>query len=324
MTKAHDVRAAQRINAIARKRMAEKDASMNDLAVKDDQARAVFSLMPTTFAEAMEFAKMIASTDFVPKDYRDKPGNVLVAVQMGAEVGLKPMQALQNIAVINGRPTIWGDAFWALIKSSPLCEWTRETFDDATMTASCTVKRRNNDAVTRAFSKADAEKARLWGKDGPWTTMPRRMLMFRARSHAGRDAIPEAIKGFDVNLDTLPESERDMGEAEVVTDQREPAFQFQPAHVTRAGHDLRDSGNVEGRARSSDTVDTDTGEVKRSDTDAPNLITASALKMINRQLQDHELTEKFCAHFKVADPSELSMDRVNAAITWIKEQTKSA
>jgi len=159
-------------------------------------AAMVFSLIPKTLNEAMELAKIMADSDLMPKDYRGKPANILVAVQMGLEIGLKPIQAVQNIAVINGRPSLYGDALWALVKSSPLCESTKETFDDATMTATCVIKRRGEEAVTRTFSKADAEKAKLWGKEGPWQGYPKRMLQMRARGFCARDAVPEALKGF--------------------------------------------------------------------------------------------------------------------------------
>ena len=67
-----------------------------------------FSLTPSSLKEAMEYAQIIANSTMVPKNYQGKPGDILVAVQMGAELGLKPIQALQNIAVINGRPSVYG------------------------------------------------------------------------------------------------------------------------------------------------------------------------------------------------------------------------
>jgi len=54
--------------------------------------------------DAMEYAKLISESDLAPKDFKGKPGNVLIAIQYGVEIGLKPMQAIQNISVINGRP----------------------------------------------------------------------------------------------------------------------------------------------------------------------------------------------------------------------------
>lgn len=156
----------------------------------------VFSLAPKSLAEAMEYAKMISDTDMVPKDFKGKPGNVLVAVQMGAELGLPPTQALQNIAVINGRPSLWGDAVLALVTASSECEDIIE--DDDGHQATCTIKRRGKSDVVRTFSAEDAQKAGLAGKQGPWTQYPKRMRQMRARSFAVRDAFPHLLKGIAV------------------------------------------------------------------------------------------------------------------------------
>ena len=61
-------------------------------------------LVPTNFDQLVRFSEMAAQSDLVPRDYKGKPANVMLAVQMGSELGLAPMQALQSIAVINGRP----------------------------------------------------------------------------------------------------------------------------------------------------------------------------------------------------------------------------
>lgn len=278
---------------------------MNQLAVPDP-AESIFSLVPRDLKEAMEFAKLISDTDFIPRDYKGKPGNILVAVQMGAEVGLKPMQSLQNIAVINGRPSIWGDAFWGLILRHPLCEWAREEFSEATMTATCTVKRRGNDPVVRTFSKADAEKARLWSKEGPWTGYPRRMLQMRARGFAGRDAIPEALKGLSIA--EFSQDEKDMGSAERVSDVVERAL---PAGMPLKAEEIR--------ASVAETAPESKPQEETND-DAPALITRSALSVINKKLADKQLHEAFCTHWKIADPAELVMADVNRALQWIDEQ----
>ena len=64
-----------------------------------------FSLTPSSLAEAMEFAGMMSKSSIVPKDYQNNPGNILVAIQWGMEIGLQPLQSMQSIAVINGRPS---------------------------------------------------------------------------------------------------------------------------------------------------------------------------------------------------------------------------
>ena len=78
-----------------------------------------FSLTPTNLQEAVKFAEILAKSTIVPRHYQNKSGDILVAVQMGAELGLKPIQALQNIAVINGKPSVYGDALLALVQNNP-------------------------------------------------------------------------------------------------------------------------------------------------------------------------------------------------------------
>lgn len=164
---------------------------MNELTTPGEPT---FSLSPRNLAEAMEFAKIIASSDMVPKDYVNKPGNVLVAVQTGAELGLKPMQSLQGISVINGRPGIWGDAMWALVISHPEYEDSHEEKTDTGCTI--TLKRRGRSAVVVSFTMDDAKKAGLAGKQGPWQTAPKRMMQMRARAFAARDLFADALKGI--------------------------------------------------------------------------------------------------------------------------------
>lgn len=157
------------------------------------------TLAPSTFAEVLEFAAIAARSAFVPKDYRNHPEDILLAVQLGHEVGLRPMQALQNIAVINGRPAVWGDALPGLCKASPVYEDLLETFeredDPDFLVAVCVAKRHGSTPVTARFSVQDAKRAGLWTKP-IWQNYPRRMLQMRARSFALRDAFPDVLKGL--------------------------------------------------------------------------------------------------------------------------------
>lgn len=156
-----------------------------------------FALQPSTLNEAFEMANMLSASQMVPKHYQGKPQDTLVAMMMGSEIGLNPIQALQNIAVINGKPAIYGDALLALVQSHSAFGGHEESFDEATMTATCTVWRKNDATKhTVTFSKADAEKASLWGKQGPWQSYPKRMLMWRARGYALRDKFADALGGL--------------------------------------------------------------------------------------------------------------------------------
>ncbi len=153
----------------------------------------------STFDDAMRFAKTASDSPFVPKDFRGKPADCMLAIQKGAEVGLQPLESLQSIAVINGRPCIWGDAALALVQASPVCEYVTERTegDGDAMVAICEAKRRGYPAPTVVrFSVADAKKAGLWGKQGPWAQYPARMLALRARGFALRNAFADALRGL--------------------------------------------------------------------------------------------------------------------------------
>ena len=177
--------------------------------------RQQFDLSPQTFDQALTFSKYLADSDLVPKDFKGRPGNCLVAIQWGAELGLKPLQAMQNLAVINGRPALWGDAVIALVRSSPLCEYVVETDDGGT--ATCKVKRRNEPEQVRTFSMDDAKAAGLAGKQGPWAQYPKRMRQMRARAFALRDVFPDVLRGLPVAEEVMDTpTEKHMGQAEVV------------------------------------------------------------------------------------------------------------
>ncbi|WP_269497762.1 hypothetical protein [Castellaniella sp. S9] len=174
-----------------------------------------FSLTPQSLDEAMRFAEILSESTIVPKDFARNPGNILVAIQWGMELGLQPMQAMQNIAVINGRPSLWGDAVLALVRSSPLCEYVRESDDGET--ATCRVKRRGDEEHVSTFSMSDAKTAGLAGKSGPWAQYPKRMRQMRARAFALRDVFTDVLKGIPVTEELMDAAqERDMGAAEQV------------------------------------------------------------------------------------------------------------
>lgn len=169
------------------------------------------SFTPANLTEAIALAKLMSRSELVPKEYRNKPENVLIGMQFAAELGIPPLLGLQNISIINGRASVWGDLFLALIQTSPAYEWHKEYFEgaDDNFGAVCIMKRKGQEQHAVKFSVADAKKAGLWGKDSPWRTSPKRMLQMRARGFAGRDKFSDALKGLiiaeeamDIPVDT--------------------------------------------------------------------------------------------------------------------------
>jgi hypothetical protein len=203
-------------------------------------------LAMTTLDELMRFSEMVAKTDLVPTDFKGHPEKCLVGIQFGAELGMSPMQSLQNICVINGRPSIYGDAALALCKASSICDDVIETMEGAgtpNPVAVCIAIRKGREPVTVRFSVSDAKRAGLYGKAGPWTQYPARMLSLRARGWALRNAFPDLLKGLitseeardiPVRVTVEQQDQRRIGsdlfvEVEVEVDRSEE--QIEPAHI---------------------------------------------------------------------------------------------
>lgn len=180
---------------------------MNDLSARPESAStAIAAFVPRSINELIKFSELLSRSNLVPKDFVGKEADIFVAIQWGMEIGLQPMQALQSIAVINGRPSLWGDAGLALVYGSGLVE----SFEEEIGAESCTcrTKRKGNSKETvRTFTKDDAVKAELWGK-GTYAKYPKRMLQMRARWWALRDAYTDVLRGvhgaeemLDVEID---------------------------------------------------------------------------------------------------------------------------
>nr|WP_321985370.1 recombinase RecT [uncultured Lichenicoccus sp.] len=181
-------------------------------------------LQPQTFQELVRFAEMAASSDLMPPNYKGKPANIMLAVQMGSELGLSPMQAIQNIAVIQGRPAVWGDALLGLVRKDQRCKDVAETLtgEGEARVATCIVKRAGSSDVVRTFSVADARRAGLWDKQGPWKQYPDRMLQMRARGFACRDAFPDVLRGL-ISAEEAADTPRDDFRGVTIQSTAEPA-----------------------------------------------------------------------------------------------------
>lgn len=166
-----------------------------NLAVVQTQNKGL-AFQPNSMKEAMDMADILSRSNLVPKNYKGQSGDILVAMMLGTELRLNPIQSLQNIAVINGKPALWGDSMMALVKNHPKFDGILETFDEETMTAKCIVKRKGDEPCVQLFSMEDAKKANLAGKTGVWQQYPKRMLALRARGFALRNQFADALAGL--------------------------------------------------------------------------------------------------------------------------------
>ena len=140
------------------------------------------------------------------------PEQAYVAIATGMELGLKPMQALRNIIVIQGKPTFSADGAFAVVRNHPEyggIEWIKQDAQEA----SCKITRVSKGGALKetfvgSFSMKEAAAAGLANKDN-WKHFPARMLRARALSFACRDAFPDVLNGL-----YTPEEIREVAESE--------------------------------------------------------------------------------------------------------------
>lgn len=143
--------------------------------------------------ELKELAKTLGPSSLLPSALRGKPADVLVTVMYGNELGLSPMQAIQGIYVVNGRPTLAAQTWLALARRAGHRVKVTEQTDDA-----CTVELERGDTgethVSR-YTYAEAQQAKLSSKD-VWQQHRKAMLLARAVSQGCRFLCPEIALGF--------------------------------------------------------------------------------------------------------------------------------
>ena len=211
---------------------------------------------------AWTLARIIANSDLAPKGLKGKTSDIFILLVHAIELNMPPMTALQGMAVINGRPSMFGDLLLAKIVNDPKCSGFEEYFvnpkgerttfltpedlnHDLTM-AVCVFERVGaKQAIARTFSIAQAKRANLWKKAGPWVEYPDRMLQMRARGRAGRDAFPDVLKGI-----VMAEEARDMPPVEH-TPVADPAREIRRVSETR----LRDFTDKSGDTRPTEVID---------------------------------------------------------------------
>lgn len=151
------------------------------------------------YVEALKaYARILFDGGLCPKGVT-RPEAVAALIEVGRDVGLSATQSVANIAIVNGRPSIFGDAALALVRASGLLESIAESVegDGDEFAAVCVTRRVGvGDQKTTRFSVADAKRAGLWAKKGPWQEYPERMLQFRARGWNLRDNFGDVLMGL--------------------------------------------------------------------------------------------------------------------------------
>jgi hypothetical protein len=164
-------------------------------------------ILPGGYKETMQLAALLHKSGLAPKSL-DTLEKTAVAAMMCLELGRPIMTGIQDMAVINGKCSIYGDAALALVRASGLLEEFEEWNDGIPYTPEwtfyCKMKRKGFPANTGEWSWADADKAGCANpktRDGkqdiysPWSRYPHRMMQFKARNFIMRDLFGDVLKG---------------------------------------------------------------------------------------------------------------------------------
>jgi hypothetical protein len=159
---------------------------------------------PTLLEQKVMYSRWLAKSNLLPIDYRGKPENVLLAVEYGDALGIKPMTAINMINIIQGRPAISSQLMAALVRQAG--HRLRIEVDPVNLIANAMLWRADDPkfAFTSTWDMARAAQAGLAGKDN-WKHYAANMLKARATSEVCRDACPEVLAGIDYTPDELGE-----------------------------------------------------------------------------------------------------------------------
>lgn len=191
--------------------------------------------------QAYRLSQALALASIVPNDLRGKPGNVLAIILYGQDLGMSPMQAIQGIYVVKGKPQLSGTTWLALARRAGHKVRFPETTNER-----CTIEITRSDDPqhphVETYTLEDAVTANLVRiKDGkpfargskgdplPWEQYTRTMIRNRCISNAAKAACPEVALGFAVEGDydyiteaaevAPPEHHGEVVDAEVVTEE---------------------------------------------------------------------------------------------------------
>ena len=180
-----------------------------ELALSSD----VGHIVPTNVDEAIHMARLVVEARLAPSSYNNDPKMITLGIMAALEAGLPPLYGLRQIAIINGRPTIWGDGAMALVQSKNLIGSYRveeigtipvsndlTKWDDSYGFRVTITRRGQQGEYVGEFTVGHAKRAKLWmnAKKAPWMEYPTRMLLNRARAFPLRDGFADALGGIAI------------------------------------------------------------------------------------------------------------------------------
>jgi hypothetical protein len=188
------------------------------------------AIVPRNFAEAQQMCGALARSGLVPRDYIDKPENMIVTVMAGAEIGLPPMASLRLYHIMDSIPRLSAEGIRAVLLSHPEIEYFEpQTGDDKQ--ATWIGKRRGRPEKSATWTVERAKRAGLWdrknrdGSPGNWQKYTEDMLNARASMQLGRMIAPDIVAGMVSREEAM---DGDFIQADATERKEQPAFVAPP------------------------------------------------------------------------------------------------
>lgn len=155
-----------------------------------------------SIAEKQQYAELLAQASLLPKQYQRNPANVLLAMELGQSLSIPPIQAINEVHVIEGKPSASANLIGGLVRRAG--HVLRIRVDRDAMTATAQIIRHDDPDYTFevTWSMDDAKRAGSLNKDN-WNKYPIAMLKARAITEVAREACPEALMGIAYTPDEL-------------------------------------------------------------------------------------------------------------------------
>lgn len=170
----------------------------------DMAAESIYS-STKAFNELFKIGNVMSKTQLVPDNYRNKPEDCTIAIDIANRNGMSPLSVMQNLYVVKGKPTWSGQACIAMLRASKEYEHVKPVMvgERNTDEWGCYFKaidKSDNEVVKGTLVTIKMAKDEGWyQKPGSkWQTMPEQMLQYRAASFFARIYMPNALMGFSV------------------------------------------------------------------------------------------------------------------------------
>ncbi len=259
---------------------------------------------------AATLAASLCKTEFVPSHFRGSVESATAAIMHGAEIGMSPMQSLQAVYVISGRPALYARAMLAVTLAAGHKVWTEELTDNRAIVCG---QRRGSDRVERVVWTLDRARKAGYTKNGKYQSDPQAMLLARAQADVCRRIAPDALLGMAYSVEEL-EDEQTNEAAPTVTSNGGKRTMKRAAPPPPPEPDLDEAP---------------TPAVEEPSPQASDTITDAQMKKLQASFTEHGITERTerlevvatIIGREVASAKDLTKEEASQVIDWFEQRS---